>query len=43
MYTVTLVVEEPVVKLVDSSVHVVADGVQLSVSLVPVPLSPRNT
>jgi hypothetical protein len=38
---VTLVVAEPVVKLVDSSVHVVADGVQLLVSVAPVPLSPR--
>ena len=40
---VTLVVDEPVVKLVDSSVQVAADGVQLSVSVLPVPLSPRKT
>jgi hypothetical protein len=33
----------PVVKLVDSWVHDVADGVQLLVSLLPVPLSPRYT
>ena len=38
---VTLVVDAPVVKLVDSSVHVAADGVQSLVSLPPVPLSPR--
>ena len=38
---VTLVVAEPVVKLVDSSVQVVADGVQSLVSVAPVPLSPR--
>ncbi len=40
---VTLVVAAPVVKVVDSWVNVVADGVQLLVSLVPVPVSPRNT
>jgi hypothetical protein len=40
---VTLVVDDPVVKLVDSWVQLAAEGVQLSVSLVPVPLSPRKT
>jgi hypothetical protein len=40
---VTLVVDDPVVKLVDSWVQVDAAGVQLLVSLVPVPASPRKT
>jgi hypothetical protein len=31
----------PVLKLVDSWVHEVADGVQSLVSVLPVPLSPR--
>jgi hypothetical protein len=40
---VTLVVEAPVVNEVDSCCQPAADAVQLSVSLVPVPVSPRNT
>ena len=40
---VTLVVDAPVVNVVDSSLHDVAEGVQLLVSVVPVPVSPRKT
>ena len=39
----TLVVAAPVVKAVDSCCQVAADGVQVLVSLVPVPVSPRYT
>ena len=40
---VTLVVEAPVVNEVVSCCHPDAYGVQLLVSLAPVPLSPTNT
>ena len=40
---VTLVVEAPVVNEVDSCCQPDVPGVQLLVSLLPVPLSPMNT
>ena len=41
--TLPLVVEAPVVNDVDSCCQPVAEAVHVSVSLAPVPLSPRNT
>ncbi|CAM5480298.1 hypothetical protein SVIOM74S_05917 [Streptomyces violarus] len=41
MYTVTDVVDEPVVKVVDSCFQEVESGVQVDTSVVPVPETPR--